>query len=116
MDWKFIAVLVALAAILFYDGVRIRKLEDSVHRTYNPGDFAIAHYDIINTDFGDFAHSNLFEITSASKDYIILLRHGESEANIDPSKYGPVNASDAHQLGYGDPNVRLSALGIRQVR
>jgi broad specificity phosphatase PhoE len=59
--------------------------------------------------------SNTILIISTNQDYIILLRHGESEANVDPSKYGPVNTSDAHELGYGDPNVRLSALGIRQV-
>jgi len=38
-------------------------------------------------------------------DLIILMRHGESEANIDPDKYGSI----------GDPNIQLTATGIDQV-
>mmetsp|Transcript_27890 Transcript_27890/g.63087 ORF Transcript_27890/g.63087 Transcript_27890/m.63087 type:complete len:287 (-) Transcript_27890:1308-2168(-) len=37
-------------------------------------------------------------------DLIILMRHGESEANIDPDKYGSI----------GDPNIQLTATGIDQ--
>eukprot|EP00292_Cryptomonas_paramecium_P000818 CAMPEP_0113673022 /NCGR_PEP_ID=MMETSP0038_2-20120614/6618_1 /TAXON_ID=2898 /ORGANISM="Cryptomonas paramecium" /LENGTH=237 /DNA_ID=CAMNT_0000589417 /DNA_START=6 /DNA_END=716 /DNA_ORIENTATION=- /assembly_acc=CAM_ASM_000170 len=44
-------------------------------------------------------------------DMIILLRHGESEANVDPSLYGP---GDGKHGGFGDPNIKLTELGKQQ--
>ena len=38
-------------------------------------------------------------------DLIILMRHGESEANVNPEKYASV----------GDPNIQLTKDGIQQV-